>query len=54
MNRVKGKNIRHVSIPFHSHHHSGVNLTADGDKGQLDAYVQSAEWDLEGKLIRSN
>lgn len=29
----------------------GVNLTADGDTGQLDAYVQSAEWDLEGKFV---
>jgi len=26
----------------------GVNLTADGDTGQLDAYVKNAEWDLEG------
>jgi hypothetical protein len=23
-------------------------LTAESDKGQLDAYVKSAEWDLEG------
>lgn len=30
-------------------HATGVNLTADGDKGQLDAYVQNAEWDLEGR-----
>jgi len=26
----------------------GVNLTTDSDTGQLDAYVKSAEWDLEG------
>jgi len=25
-----------------------VNLTTDSDTGQLDAYVKSAEWDLEG------
>jgi hypothetical protein len=25
----------------------GVNLTSDGDKGQLDAYVKNGEWDLE-------
>jgi hypothetical protein len=33
----------------------GVNLTADGDTGQLDAYVKNAEWDLEGipYLIKS-
>ena len=27
----------------------GVNLTSEGNTGQLDAYVKSAEWDLEGK-----
>jgi hypothetical protein len=27
----------------------GINLTAESSKGQLDAYVKSAEWDLEGK-----
>jgi hypothetical protein len=26
----------------------GVNLTAEGNLGQLDAYVQNGEWDLEG------
>jgi hypothetical protein len=26
----------------------GVNLTADSNSGQLDAYVKSGEWDLEG------
>ncbi|CAF1440121.1 unnamed protein product [Adineta steineri] len=25
-----------------------VNLTAESNKGQLDAYVKSAEWNLEG------
>lgn len=28
---------------------AGVNLTAESDSGQLDAYVKSGEWDLEGK-----
>jgi len=28
----------------------GVNLTAESDKGQLDAYIKNAEWDLEGTL----
>ena len=27
---------------------SGVNLTAESDQGQIDAYVKNAEWDLEG------
>lgn len=26
----------------------GINLTAESNKGQIDAYVKSAEWDLEG------
>ena len=26
----------------------GVNLTSEGDTGQLDAYVKNGEWDLEG------
>lgn len=26
----------------------GVNLTAEGNTGQLDAYVKNAEWDLQG------
>jgi hypothetical protein len=26
----------------------GINLTAESNKGQLDAYVQNAEWALEG------
>ena len=26
----------------------GLNLTAESEKGQLDAYVKGAEWDLEG------
>lgn len=30
---------------------TGVNLTTDANEGQLDAYVQSAEWDLEGFLL---
>ncbi|CAF4394787.1 unnamed protein product, partial [Rotaria sordida] len=25
-----------------------INLTAESSQGQLDAYVKSAEWDLEG------
>ena len=28
----------------------GINLTAESNKGQLDAYIKSAEWDLEGRL----
>ena len=27
---------------------TGINLTAESNKGQLDAYIKSAEWDLEG------
>ena len=27
--------------------HLGINLTADSNQGQLDAYIKSAEWDLE-------
>ena len=26
----------------------GINLTAESNKGQLDAYISSAQWDLEG------
>ncbi|CAF1193949.1 unnamed protein product [Adineta ricciae] len=26
---------------------SGINLTAESNKGQLDAYIKNAEWDLE-------
>ncbi len=25
-------------------------MTAESNKGQLDAYIKNAEWDLEGKL----
>ncbi len=25
-------------------------MTAESDKGQLDAYIKNAEWDLEGTL----
>jgi hypothetical protein len=28
----------------------GINLTAENDKGQMDAYIKNAEWDLEGRL----
>ena len=28
----------------------GVNLTAEDSLGQLDAYVQNGEWDLEGQI----
>jgi hypothetical protein len=27
----------------------GINLTAESNKGQLDAYVKNGEWDLAGK-----
>ena len=27
-----------------------INLTAESPKGQLDAYIKNAEWDLEGQL----
>jgi hypothetical protein len=27
----------------------GINLTAADNKGQLDAYIKSSEWDLEGR-----
>jgi hypothetical protein len=37
-----------LSVPFFFH--AGINLTAQSNKGQLDAYIKSAEWDLEGKL----
>lgn len=26
----------------------GINLTTEHSEGQLDAYIQSGEWDLEG------
>ena len=26
----------------------GVNLTAESNQGQVDAYVENAEWHLEG------
>lgn len=29
----------------------GINLTAESNKGQLDAYIKNAEWDLEGLLM---
>ena len=32
----------------------GINLTAESGKGQLDAYIKSAEWDLEGNLSRES
>ena len=28
----------------------GINLTAESDKGQLGAYMNNAQWDLEGKI----
>jgi hypothetical protein len=28
----------------------GINLTAESNKGQLDAYIKNTEWDLEGRL----
>ncbi|CAF4823900.1 unnamed protein product [Rotaria sp. Silwood1] len=31
-----------------THDSEGINLTAESNKGQLDAYATSAEWDLEG------
>ncbi|UJR37392.1 hypothetical protein I4U23_030097 [Adineta vaga] len=30
-----------------THDESGINLTAESNKGQLDAYIKNAEWDLE-------
>ena len=36
----------HLSIRSHP----GLNLTAESNKGQLDAYIKSAEWDLEGRM----
>ncbi|CAF4830265.1 unnamed protein product, partial [Rotaria sp. Silwood1] len=32
----------------------GINLTAESSKGQLDAYVKSAEWDLEDFSATNN
>jgi len=32
----------------------GVNLTSENNKGQLDAYIKSAEWDLEDFSASSN
>jgi hypothetical protein len=28
----------------------GINLTADSNQGQLDAYIKNAQWDLKGNL----
>ncbi|CAF4134717.1 unnamed protein product [Rotaria sp. Silwood2] len=41
---------QHCTLKFGSwtYDDAGVNLTAESSKGQLDAYVTSAEWDLEG------
>ncbi|CAF1428484.1 unnamed protein product [Adineta ricciae] len=30
-----------------THDYSGINLTVESSKGQLDAYIKNAEWDLE-------
>jgi hypothetical protein len=37
-----------------SRHCLGVNLTTEDSLGQLDAYVQNGEWDLEGRHNRDD
>src|ERR1700722_12981730 len=39
------------SVYYVRHYCVGINLTAESNKGQLDAYIKNAEWDLEGKLF---
>ena len=37
-------------FPFWKIPISGVNLTAESNKGQLDAYIKNTQWDLIGNL----
>ena len=41
---------QHCTLKFGSwtHDEAGINLTAESNRGQLDAYIKNAEWDLEG------